>query len=565
MVDWFTNEAPRWIVLSLWIIVNVSLFITTYLRYFEAKEYFYLRQLTGGRSLACARASAMCLKFNTMLILLPVCRKLISIIRGSCACCPQPLRRQLDKAITYHQYLAYMICLHSAIHIGAHYFNFENLAEAQRAKGDDLRNYLSRLPFSANGSWINPIRTTNPEPIRELFKTVSGISGVIITLCLVLIVSSSTEIIRRSYFELFWFTHHIFIVYLLGFVVHGAGMLVRHQTNVEEHQPATCKDNPTAWGSSPCAVPQFEGSIPDAWIWLLIPVLIYIMERTLRHISGRQRVVITQVVTHPSRVFELRMQKKGFSASPGQYIIIKCPSISRLEWHPFTLTSAPSDDYFSVHIRRVGDWTEQLAKLCHVDEGEFQEAWKMPSLHVDGPFGTATEDVLAYDVCVLVGCGIGVTPFASVLKSFWHRFCEAQAVALQHIHLFWVCPDTSSFEWFQGLLLDLERQMRQVSNSHLLSVSIFVTRGWNANQARNIVLHDDSSVYDAVTGLHHKTQYGRPNWESEFKHLSERHKGSKTGVFFCGPKQLSTTLHKLCNKFSHLEDNTKFVYNKEHF
>ena len=39
---------------------------------------------------------------------------------------------------------------------------------------------------------------------------------------------------------------------------------------------------------------------------------------------------------------------------------------------------APSDEYFSVHIRRVGDWTEELARLCHVDEGDFQEAWKLP-------------------------------------------------------------------------------------------------------------------------------------------------------------------------------------------
>ncbi|GFO13855.1 pre-mRNA-splicing factor syf2 [Plakobranchus ocellatus] len=565
MVDWITNEAPRWLVLSVWIIINVVLFVITYLRYYNADDYYYLRELTGGKSLASARASAMCLKFNTMLILLPVCRKLISFVRGSCSCCPQPLRRQLDKTITYHQYLAYMICIHSAIHIGAHCFNFENLSEAQRIRGDDIKNYLSRLPLSPNGTWINPIRTTNPDPLRELFKTVAGVSGVVITLCLVIIVTSSTEIIRRSYFELFWFTHHIFIVYLVGFLIHGVGMIVRRQSNLDNHPLSSCKDKPTDWGTGQCAVPQFEGTPSDSWMWLLVPMVIYLIERIARLVSGMQRVVIIKVVTHPSRVFELRMQKKGFSAAPGQYILIQCPSISRLEWHPFTLTSAPNDDFFSVHIRRVGDWTEELAKLCHVDEGDFQEAWKMPSLYVDGPFGTATEDVLAYDVSVLVGCGIGVTPFASVLKSFWYRFCHDQRVSLQHLHLFWVCPDTSSFEWFQSLLLDLERQMRQRDTTGLLTVSIYLTRGWNANQARNIVLHDDSSVYDAVTGLHHKTQYGRPNWEPIFKELAENHKGLKTGVFFCGPKQLSTTLHKLCNRFSKLEDKTRFVYNKEHF
>lgn len=28
--------------------------------------------------------------------------------------------------------------------------------------------------------------------------------------------------------------------------------------------------------------------------------------------------------------------------------------------HPFSITSAPRDDYLSVHIRTLGDWTRQL-------------------------------------------------------------------------------------------------------------------------------------------------------------------------------------------------------------
>ena len=38
---------------------------------------------------------------------------------------------------------------------------------------------------------------------------------------------------------------------------------------------------------------------------------------------------------------------------------------------------------------------------------------------VDGPFGTASEDVFDYEVDILVAAGIGVTPFASVLKDVW--------------------------------------------------------------------------------------------------------------------------------------------------
>lgn len=44
---------------------------------------------------------------------------------------------------------------------------------------------------------------------------------------------------------------------------------------------------------------------------------------------------------------------------------------------------------------------------------------------VDGPFGTASEDVFDYEVAMLVGAGIGVTPFASILKSIWYKFKES--------------------------------------------------------------------------------------------------------------------------------------------
>lgn len=43
---------------------------------------------------------------------------------------------------------------------------------------------------------------------------------------------------------------------------------------------------------------------------------------------------------------------------------------------------------------------------------------------IDGPFGTASEDVFRYDVVMLVGAGIGVTPFASILKSVWYKHIQ---------------------------------------------------------------------------------------------------------------------------------------------
>lgn len=87
---------------------------------------------------------------------------------------------------------------------------------------------------------------------------------------------------------------------------------------------------------------------------------------------------VPQVVMHPSKTLELQMKRKGFRMEVGQYVFIQCPSVSRLEWHPFTLTSAPEEDYFSAHIRIVGDWTQALFEACGGDKSEPQEAWKLP-------------------------------------------------------------------------------------------------------------------------------------------------------------------------------------------
>jgi len=61
---------------------------------------------------------------------------------------------------------------------------------------------------------------------------------------------------------------------------------------------------------------------------------------------------------------------------------------------------------------------------------------------IDGPFGSASEDFQKYEVVILVGAGIGVTPFASILKSIWYRvnYPTQKRTKLSKVHFFWVAP-----------------------------------------------------------------------------------------------------------------------------
>ncbi|XP_023656696.1 cytochrome b-245 heavy chain isoform X1 [Paramormyrops kingsleyae] len=564
MRNWLENEGLSIFVILVWLGINAFLFVYFYIA-FLTDRFFYTRAILGD-ALPWARAPAACLNFNCMLILLPVCRNLLSFLRGSVQRCSRSAARQLDRNLTFHKLVAYMIALHTAIHILAHLFNFERFMGAQLDSNSTLPYVLSQVGNGDNRSFLNPIRTADTNPTYVMFTTIAGLTGVVITLALILMITSSMEVIRRSYYEVFWFTHHLFVIFFIGLVLHGVGRIVRGQTaeSLSEHNPKECSQHYQTWGenSTVCPVPNFAGNPPMTWKWVVGPMFLYVCERLVRFIRSQQKVVITKVVMHPSRTLELQMRMKGFKMEVGQYIFLQCPSISQLEWHPFTLTSAPEEDHFSVHIRIVGDWTEGLYKECAGDKKGVQEAWKLPKVAVDGPFGTASEDVFRYEVVMLVGAGIGVTPFASILKSVWYKYVHENAkVFTKKIYFYWLCPETQAFEWFADLLQCLERQMAEKGSTDFLSYNIYLTR-WKEKEAAHFTVHHEAEN-DPITGLKQKTLYGKPNWNSEFNSIGAKHKGSKVGVFLCGPPALAESLEKQCH--SHSQSEVKFIFNKENF
>uniref|UniRef100_A0A2K6F901 NADPH oxidase 3 n=1 Tax=Propithecus coquereli TaxID=379532 RepID=A0A2K6F901_PROCO len=503
---WILHEGLTIILVLSWLGVNLYLFIDTFCWYEEEESFHYTRAILGS-TLAWARASALCLNFNCMLILLPISRNLISFVRGTSICCRGPWRRQLDKNLKFHKLVAYGIAVNATIHIVAHLFNLERYHLSQREEAEGLLAALSKLGNTPNETYLNPIRTFH------------------------------TRIVRGQTPE-----------------------------SLSLHNVTFCRDRYAEWQpAAQCPVPQFSGKEPSAWKWVLGPVVLYACERIIRFWRFQQEVVITKVVSHPSGVLELHMKKRGFKMAPGQYILVQCPAISSLEWHPFTLTSAPQEDFFSVHVRAAGDWTRALLKAFGADGQAPKEPWSLPRLAVDGPFGATLTDVFHYPVSVCIAAGIGVTPFAALLKSIWYQCCDSQTqLKLSKVYFYWICRDASAFEWFADLLLSLETRMSEQGKTHFLSYHIFLT-GWDENQAIHIALHWDENT-DVITGLKQKTFYGRPHWNNEFKRIAYNHPGSSIGVFFCGPKALSKTLQRMCHLYSSADPRgVHFYYNKESF
>jgi NADPH oxidase len=104
----------------------------------------------------------------------------------------------------------------------------------------------------------------------------------------------------------------------------------------------------------------------------------------------------------------------------------------------------------------ASDKDEKHLGASRGDFVEIDSSKALPQVMIDGPYGAPAEDVFNVEVAVLVGAGIGVTPFASILKHIWYRQKRGNVGSLKRVEFFWVCRDAPSFGWFQSLLQEVE-------------------------------------------------------------------------------------------------------------
>ena len=561
------------IFLLLWIGANIAVFTTAYLSY-NHKKYYYINLILG-KALPIARASAACLNLNNALILIPVCKNVIESIRKfiNLKIFPRNLTKLTDEAIHFHKIVAYSIFFFTAVHYYSHCFNLERYNNAWLEK--DSIQYNLTVFFTEN-NYLNPLRKHSFVAVLPLWTLTAGWSGVIITASLVMIFASSVEFIRCKYFEIFWFTHHFFIFYFVFQFIHGMQGIVRSQVNWEDHDPSLCQDFLNS-NSTSCPEPIFEGKPMSTWKWILGPIALYLFERLIRIINSVRSVEVMRIVEHPNNVMEINMRKRKLFSKKyvrgevGQYISLKCPSVSILEWHPFTLTSAPETDFLSVYVRNAGDWTGALHKYlknCSKDNIE-------PTLSIDGPFGASSQDVFAYKKAVCIGLGIGITPFASLLNSLKCKLELNQTkndkiiskMKLKKLTFIWYARYTKELEWFldcaQKFEEFLESRNAKVEDDKKFhcQIQFYVTGDMSKTDISHIVLNE-TNERDIITNLKSKTYYKRPNWDVVLGKVA-RDYGGRIGIFYCGSKLAIPAILENAEKYT--DEKTVFEFHKENF
>ncbi|KAG7470910.1 hypothetical protein MATL_G00118950 [Megalops atlanticus] len=565
--SWIANEGGKHIILVVWLGANTWLFWRTFILYYSSPQYYYLHKMLG-LGLCISRASASVLNLNSSLVLLPMCRSMLTCLRGSHKLMSRKGRRLMDKSKTFHMACGIAICVFSVVHVSAH-----------------LVNALSfSVRYSEEFPSLNVARHRGEDPRIIILTTVPGVTGVLMVLILFLMFTASSYCIRVSNYEIFWYTHNLFIVFYVVLLVHAIGGALKYQTNVDTHPPGCFRPNRTDSKTGSSAHPEqepvlggselpvggdgfnsickeearFQAHFPETWLWVSGPLCLYCAERLYRYVRSSTPVTIVSVVSHPCNVIEVRMVKNSFKARPGQYIVLNCPSVSSLEGHPFTLTACPTERKatFGIHLRVVGDWTERFTELLLPDPSMDSEILpivnqrRYPKLYIDGPFGSPSEEVFNYEVSLCVAGGIGVTPFASVLNALldeWQRY------KLRRIYFIWVCRELQSFYWFADLLCALHQKLWQDNRPDYFNIQLYLS---NAEGLQNM----SGERYRALSS---RLLIGRPRWKLLFEEIGKANKHKRVGVFCCGPKGISKTLHKLCN--SNHFFGTTFEYNKESF
>ncbi|XP_049754034.1 dual oxidase 2 [Elephas maximus indicus] len=466
-----------------------------------------------------SRGTAASVSFMFSYILLTMCRNLITFLRETFLNHYVPF----DAAVDFHRWIAMAAVVLAILHSAGHVVNVYIFSVSPLS----LLSCIFPSVFENDGSQL-------PKKFYWwFFQTVPGLTGVLLLLVLAIMYVFASHYFRRRSFRGFWVTHHLYVLLYILLIIHGSFALIQ--------------------------MPRFH-------IFFLVPALIYGGDKLLSLSRKKVEISVVEAELLPSGVTHLRFQRpQGFEYKSGQWVRIACLALGTTEYHPFTLTSAPHEDTLSLHIRAVGPWTTRLREIYSPPTGNGSARY--PKLYLDGPFGEGHQEWHKFEVSVLVGGGIGVTPFASILKDLVFKSSLGSQMLCKKIYFIWVTRTQRQFEW----LADIIREVEENDHQDLVSVHIYITQLAEKFDLRTTMLYICERHFQKVlnrslfTGLRSITHFGRPPFEPFFNSLQEVHpQVRKIGVFSCGPPGMTKNVEKACQLINQ-QDRAHFMHHYENF
>ncbi|CAI9101898.1 OLC1v1000052C1 [Oldenlandia corymbosa var. corymbosa] len=270
------------------------------------------------------------------------------------------------------------------------------------------------------------------EMLKWAKTDVSNVAGEIALLAGLAMWATTFPRIRRKFFELFFYVHHFYILFMLFFLLH-------------------------------VGISYFCYVLPAFYLFLV--------DRYLRFLQSRQNVRLVSARILPSKTLELNFSKtRGLTYTPTSIMFLNVPSISKLQWHPFTISSscALEPEKLSVIIKGEGSWTKKLHQVLSSPSSVENVA-----MSVEGPYGPISTDFLRHDLLVMVSGGSGITPFFSIIRELIHT-SETLKQKTPSVLLISSFKNSSDLTML-NLILPIANTPTQISNLDL-QIEAYVTR-----------------------------------------------------------------------------------------
>ncbi|CAK8698108.1 unnamed protein product [Clavelina lepadiformis] len=488
--------------------ITIALMVERATYYAFGAEHIGIRRVTEW-GIIISRSTAAAISFHYSFILLTMCRNLITFCRETFLNNFIPF----DSAVAFHKQIAYVAVVEALLHALGHISNVY---------------HFSIHPLPVLACLFPKILVDDGSDVPRsivwwFFESIPGVTGILLLLTLSIIYIFAKQFSRRYCFRAFWITHHLYSLLYVLIIFHGSMGVVQS---------------------------------PAFHFYLVVPAAMFTIDKLITISRSKIQISVVKAEPLPSGVLNLVFKRPtAFDYKSGQWVRIASLALGSNEYHPFTLTSAPHEKHLSLHIRSAGPWTTNLRNLY---QSAIERNEKFPNLYLDGPFGEGHQDWYKYEVSVLVGAGIGVTPFASIIKDIVHRSTTHKGfqITCKKVYFIWVTRTQRHFEWLTDIIKDLE----ETEGGDLVSTHIYITQFSNKFDLRTTMLYICERYFQKVanksmfTGLKAVTHFGRPQFEFFLDSLQAMHKDVRTiGVFSCGPPGLTNGVDEACtnlNKFN---------------
>ncbi|KAL1517076.1 hypothetical protein ABEB36_000887 [Hypothenemus hampei] len=504
--------------LFIFYVVIIALFVERFIHYSFMAEHTDLRHIMGV-GIAITRGSAASLSFCYSILLLTMSRNLITKLKEF------PIQQYipLDANIQFHKIAACTALFFSLLHTVGHIVNFYHVSTQPI---ENLKCLTNEVRFPSD---------YKPGISFWLFQTITGVTGVLLFIIMCVIIVFAHPTIRKKAYKFFWFTHSLYVVFYALCLIHGLARLT---------------------------------GAPRFWMFFIGPGIIFTLDKVVSLRTKYIPLDVLETELLPSDVIKIKFYRPpNLKYLSGQWVRLACTAFKDREFHSFTLTSAPHENFLSCHIKAQGPWTWKLRSYfdpcnCNADD--------QPKILLEGPFGGGNQDWYKFEVAVMVGGGIGVTPYASILNDlvFGTSTNRYSGVACKKVYFLWICPSHKHFEWFIDVLRDVER--KDVTN--VLEIHIFITQFFHKFDLRTTMLYICENHFQRLsktsifTGLKAVNHFGRPDMTSFLKFVQKRHSYvSKIGVFSCGPRPLTKSVMSACDEVNMGRKLPYFIHHFENF